>query len=111
MRETALESSAVLNLLEDQFVSTWSLLVDLKECIENAALSEEDKALCKAGHDAYSFPVTSMVLTSGGQVLATMNANDLMELSNKHWEDNDNLVYTCPISMEYEKFLTAAIKP
>ena len=30
LRETALESSAVINLLKEKFVSTWSLIVDLK---------------------------------------------------------------------------------
>lgn len=101
----------MLNLLEDQFVSTWSLLVDLKECIDSDSLSQEDKALCQAGNDAYSFPVTSMVLKPDGQVLATMNANHLLELSSKHWEDSSSEfdVYMCPISIEYEKFLRDAI--
>ena len=30
LRETALESSAVIKLLEDKFVSSWSLVADLK---------------------------------------------------------------------------------
>ena len=68
-----------------------------------------ERHLCKAGHDAYSFPVTSMVLSPSGQVLGTINANDLLELSSKHWENNESVdFYTCPISVEYEKFLLGA---
>ena len=100
MRETALESPAVIKLLEEKFVSSWSLVADLKECLMDANLTEEEVGLCRSASDAYEFPVTSMVFTADGRLERQINANTLLDKAGKH-----GLMDKCPISFEYERFL------
>ncbi len=79
MRDSSLQSPAVLQLLKDKFVSSWSLVVDLKSCLSDKKRTESEKLKCKQALDAYKFPVTSMVIHSNGSVIKTLNANDLLE--------------------------------
>ena len=54
-----------------------------KECKKNASLSLDDVQRCKSALNAYTFPVQSMVLSINGTILNKLNANDLIDLSNK----------------------------
>ena len=107
LRETALESSAVVQLLNDKFISSWSLVADLKDCINNSAKTKEQVFLCQSANDAYTFPVTSMVIAPNGTVVSTMNANTLLDLASEHGPSFYNI--ECPISYEYKKFLLGSI--
>ncbi|RMZ97078.1 seleno N-like, partial [Brachionus plicatilis] len=61
---------------------------------------------------AYKFPVMSYVLSSDGKIIHQLNANDLLEMSNKEidHEDVSNGIYEDSISMFYAKFLKEALE-
>jgi hypothetical protein len=119
VRETALESPAVMQLLKDKFISGWSLVADLKICINDTQhYSPDDMKYCKAALDAYAFPVQSMVISNNGTVISTLNANDLLERSNAEAEKFrltslttmlENHVFEDPISVIYRNFLENGI--
>jgi len=81
-----LESSPIVRLLNEKFVSSWTLVAELKNIAANATEVEVTKA-AKCHLDSYKFPVESVVALPNGTVLSRMNANDLMEgNSNGHIE-------------------------
>lgn len=90
-------------------------LIKNQACIKNTSLDEIDRLRCKLALNAYEFPVESMVIHPNGTVLHRINANVLLEISNKYHErksfmqstflDVDNSIVEDPISNEYEKFL------
>ncbi|CAF1330358.1 unnamed protein product [Adineta ricciae] len=74
-----LESSAVLHLLREHFVSTWALVVDLKAIISNQTNEAiQDSQRAKQALDNYAFPVESIIQQPDGTVIAKINANDLL---------------------------------
>ncbi|CAF0791935.1 unnamed protein product [Adineta steineri] len=81
LRETVLESSAVQHLLREHFVSTWTLVVDLKAIISNQSNDTiKDSQRAKQAVDSYSFPVQSMIQQIDGTVISKVNANDLLNV-------------------------------
>ncbi|CAM4903071.1 unnamed protein product [Rotaria socialis] len=84
LRETVLESSAVLNLLREQFVSTWALVVDLKAIIGNQSDDTiKDAQRAKQALDNYAFPVESIIQQIDGAVISKINANDLLNINSQ----------------------------
>ncbi|CAF2029707.1 unnamed protein product [Rotaria magnacalcarata] len=84
LRETVLESSAVLNLLREQFVSTWALVVDLKAIIGNQSDDTiKDSQRAKQALDNYAFPVESMIQQIDGTVISKINTNDLLNINSQ----------------------------
>lgn len=66
--------------------------------------------------DSYSFPVVSMVIATNGTVIHKMNANVLLDLSNKHNDKQSFLqaafldqVVEDPIGKVYEEFLNEGL--
>ena len=99
MRETVLASAAVVKLLNENFINTWILVEDVKKALRKAeeGKNENDRTffnqisslplLAKSLRiclDAWTFPVTSMVLDISNEelpvVVSTLNANELMEV-------------------------------
>ncbi|CAF2881893.1 unnamed protein product [Rotaria sp. Silwood2] len=79
-----LESSAVLNLLREYFVSTWALVVDLKAIISNQTNDAiKDSQRAKQALDNYAFPVESLIQKIDGTVISKLNANDLLDTPSK----------------------------
>ncbi|CAF0874733.1 unnamed protein product [Rotaria sordida] len=79
-----LESSAVLNLLRENYISTWTLVVDLKAIMTNQSNDAiKDSQRAKHALDNYAFPVESMIQQIDGTVISKINANDLLETYSK----------------------------
>lgn len=74
-----MESSPIVHLLKEKFVSSWTLVAELKGIAANASKVEISVA-AKSHLDSYRFPVESMVSLPNGTVLSRLNANDLMEV-------------------------------
>ncbi|CAF1004000.1 unnamed protein product [Brachionus calyciflorus] len=101
-----------MKLLNDKFISSWSLIVDLESCLNSTSISENDKVICKRPLDAYKFPVMSYIMSADGKLIHQLNANDLLEMSNGQMDHEDlaNGIYEDSVSMIYDKFLKEAIQ-
>jgi hypothetical protein len=116
-KDIALESSAVLELLQDKFISSWSLVIDLEKCSNDSSLAVENNKLCQTLLDAYHFPVMSMVLSSNGTLIHSVNANDLLDSAHQGSDSFMNSVippdpekYIDPIAVAYRDFLAKSIR-
>ena len=65
--------------------------------------------------DAYKFPVMTMIINPSGKIIHTLNANDLLDASNKESEAILSTLFsgniervTDPVSFIYHQFLTEA---
>lgn len=102
-----MESSPVIKLLNEKFVSSWSLVIDLQAIAANST-DLDLKRKAKISLDTYKFPVHSMILDTEGNVLAKLNANDLLDSGN-----NPGAIFSLaakketedPLSENYLKFL------
>uniref|UniRef100_A0A3Q3A7F9 Selenoprotein N n=1 Tax=Kryptolebias marmoratus TaxID=37003 RepID=A0A3Q3A7F9_KRYMA len=79
LRETVLESSPVLALLNQSFISSWSLVRELEnmQVNQNARLHLEN----------YSFPVEMMVALPNGTIVHHINANYFLDQTAMKPED------------------------
>lgn len=68
----------MVHMLKKKFISSWTLVKELKDIAANGTNLEVTKA-AQAHLDIYKFPVMSLVSLPNGTVLSNMNANDLME--------------------------------
>lgn len=68
----------MVHMLKKKFISSWTLVKELKDMAANGTNLEVTKA-AQAHLDIYKFPVMSVVSLPNGTVLSKMNANDLME--------------------------------
>lgn len=68
----------MVHMLKKKFISSWTLVKELKDIAANGTNLEVTKA-AQAHLDIYKFPVMSVVSLPNGTVLSKMNANDLME--------------------------------
>lgn len=98
-----MESLPIVRLLTEKFISSWSLVKELKDIATNATEDSISDA-AKAHLDSYRFPVESLVSLPNGTVLSRINANDLIEDNPKEqlefpYEFLDGL------SVKYYKFL------
>uniref|UniRef100_I3J6K8 Selenoprotein N n=1 Tax=Oreochromis niloticus TaxID=8128 RepID=I3J6K8_ORENI len=78
LRETVLESSPVLALLNQSFISSWSLVKEL----ENLQADEQNPALSEKARlhlEKYSFPVEMMVALPNGTIVHHINANFFLD--------------------------------
>uniref|UniRef100_A0A3Q3WLV8 Uncharacterized protein n=1 Tax=Mola mola TaxID=94237 RepID=A0A3Q3WLV8_MOLML len=78
LRETVLESSPVLALLNQSFISSWSLVREL----ENMQADEQNHALSEKARlhlEKYNFPVEMMVALPNGTIVHHINANFFLD--------------------------------
>ncbi|CAG10470.1 unnamed protein product, partial [Tetraodon nigroviridis] len=78
LRETVRESSPVLALLNESFVSSWSLVKEL----ESLQADEQNHALSEKARlhlEKYSFPVEMMVALPNGTIVHHINANFFLD--------------------------------
>lgn len=68
----------MVHMLKKKFISSWTLVAELKDIAANGTNLEVTKA-AQAHLDIYKFPVMSVVSLPNGTVVSKMNANDLME--------------------------------
>uniref|UniRef100_A0A672GMI0 Selenoprotein N n=1 Tax=Salarias fasciatus TaxID=181472 RepID=A0A672GMI0_SALFA len=113
LRETVLESSPVLTLLNQSFISSWSLVREL----EGLQADEQNPALAeKAGlHLAdYTFPVEMMVALPNGTILHHINANVFLDQTAMRPEDEASFSFSAgfedPSTSTYIRFLREGLE-
>lgn len=99
-----MECLPILNLLNESFVSSWALVKEVQDVIDNDTLSVEERDFGRLAMDAYSFPVESMVIDPASKTVThRVNANELMD------EGVEGLVssvkLTDPLDRAYYNFL------
>ncbi|KAI8481488.1 skeletal muscle fiber development [Branchiostoma belcheri] len=111
LREGPLESSPILKMLSDHFVSTWVLVAELEDIKTNSSIPKH-KELATLALDAYVFPVEMMVSLPNGTVLHHLNANHLLDMSSSESYDvaSNMLQWMDPASVTYSKFLKEGMK-
>uniref|UniRef100_A0A8C7Z7M7 Selenoprotein N n=1 Tax=Oryzias sinensis TaxID=183150 RepID=A0A8C7Z7M7_9TELE len=75
LRETVLESSPILALLNQSFISSWSLVKEL----ENMQVSNKLGEKARLHLEKYSFPVEMMVALPNGTIVHHINANYFLD--------------------------------
>ncbi|RVE57314.1 hypothetical protein OJAV_G00214960 [Oryzias javanicus] len=78
LRETVLESSPILALLNQSFISSWSLVKELENMqadVQHPELSEK----ARLHLEKYSFPVEMMVALPNGTIVHHINANYFLD--------------------------------
>uniref|UniRef100_W5KUT1 Selenoprotein N n=1 Tax=Astyanax mexicanus TaxID=7994 RepID=W5KUT1_ASTMX len=75
LRETVLESSPVLALLNQSFISSWSLVKELEDLQQNLALSQK----AHLHLESYNFPVEMILALPNGTVVHHINANNFLD--------------------------------
>uniref|UniRef100_M4A024 Selenoprotein N n=1 Tax=Xiphophorus maculatus TaxID=8083 RepID=M4A024_XIPMA len=86
LRETVLESSPVLALLNQSFISSWSLVKEL----ENMQADKQNPALSEKAQlhlEKYSFPVEMLVALPNGTIVHHINANYFLDQTAMKPED------------------------
>ncbi|KAL4624193.1 selenoprotein N-like [Arapaima gigas] len=114
LRETVLESSPVLALLNQSFISTWSLvkeLEDLKADPQNPTLSR----LAALHLDKYNFPVEMMLVLPNGTVVHHINANYFLDQTAMKPEDEGTMFsfsagFEDPSTSTYIRFLQEGLE-
>lgn len=104
LRDGPLESSPIVRLLREKFISSWSLVAELKNIAANAT-DAEIKTAAKSHLDSYRFPVESLVSLPNGTVLSKLNANDLMESESSGLKFPPEFDFSDDLSVVYYKFL------
>jgi len=94
----------VTEILKEKFISSWSLVADLKDLTRLSG----DPKIAKYAQivlDNYKFPVQSMVISpDDGSVICGVNANELLDQSKgESWEAMTN--FQDPLTYAYVKFL------
>ena len=85
--------------------------------VANSSLSDSDITKAKKALKAYKFPVMSAVFNYNGELLNSLNANDLLEETQKETEklmamktfSNNGFSSIDPMSSIYLRFLNEAI--
>ncbi|RUS70569.1 hypothetical protein EGW08_021668, partial [Elysia chlorotica] len=104
LRESALQGPAVTRLLQQRFVSSWSIMADLK--VHAADSSMRHSSLAQLFVDVYEFPVLMIVALSDGTIVHKMNANDFLDME----MSSVNIGFSDPASQNYYKFLMDGIE-
>uniref|UniRef100_A0A914BHM6 EF-hand domain-containing protein n=1 Tax=Patiria miniata TaxID=46514 RepID=A0A914BHM6_PATMI len=111
LRETALESTPVITLLEEHFISSWSLVADLEKMKEERTQDHREftpvAKLASTCLDAYSFPVQMSIMLPNGTVVHSVNANDLLDMGQE--QPTISQVFTDPLVSTYVKFLETGL--
>ncbi|KAI3388278.1 hypothetical protein SNEBB_000717 [Seison nebaliae] len=82
LRKTVLQCSSTVKLLKSDFISSWSLVADLKDILKSTTESELVKLVANNSLNEYKFPVMSYVIGMDGEIISKINANDLLEKTN-----------------------------
>uniref|UniRef100_A0A3Q2DG87 Selenoprotein N n=1 Tax=Cyprinodon variegatus TaxID=28743 RepID=A0A3Q2DG87_CYPVA len=114
LRETVLESSPVLTLLNQSFISSWSLVKELETMQadeRNAALREK----ARLHLEKYSFPVEMLVALPNGTVVHHINANYFLDQTAVKPEDEGATFsfsggFEDPSTSTYIKFLKEGLE-
>ncbi|KAI5947004.1 Selenoprotein N [Manis javanica] len=86
LRETVLESPPILALLNESFISTWSLVRELEDLQNNQENASHQK-LADLHLEKYSFPVEMMICLPNGTVVQHINANYFLDITSMKPED------------------------
>ncbi|KPP63889.1 selenoprotein N-like [Scleropages formosus] len=115
LRETVLESSPVLALLNQSFISSWSLvkeLEDLQADPQNPTLSH----LAALHLEKYNFPVEMMLALPNGTVVHHINANYFLDQTAMKPEEDDGTMFSFsggfedPSTSTYIRFLQEGLE-
>ncbi|KAG8506698.1 Selenoprotein N [Galemys pyrenaicus] len=99
LRETVLESSPILALLNESFVSTWSLVKELED-LQNNQENPAQQELARLHLEKYSFPVEMMICLPNGTVVHHINANYFLDITSMKTEDVKNNVFSFSSTFE-----------
>uniref|UniRef100_A0A8C0HW31 Selenoprotein N n=1 Tax=Balaenoptera musculus TaxID=9771 RepID=A0A8C0HW31_BALMU len=115
LRETVLESSPILALLNESFISTWSLVKELED-LQNNQENPSHKKLASLHLEKYSFPVEMMICLPNGTVVHHINANYFLDITSVKPEDIENNVFSFsstfedPSTATYMQFLKEGLR-
>uniref|UniRef100_A0A2R8MRR0 Selenoprotein N n=1 Tax=Callithrix jacchus TaxID=9483 RepID=A0A2R8MRR0_CALJA len=115
LRETVLESSPILTLLNESFISTWSLVKELEELQSNQENPAHQK-LAGLHLEKYSFPVEMMVCLPNGTVVHHINANYFLDITSMKPEEIENNLFSFsptfedPSTATYMQFLKEGLR-
>uniref|UniRef100_A0A8C9B121 Selenoprotein N n=2 Tax=Phocoena sinus TaxID=42100 RepID=A0A8C9B121_PHOSS len=113
LRETVLESP-ILTLLNESFISTWSLVKDLED-LQNNQENPSHQKLASLHLEKYSFPVEMMICLPNGTVVHHINANYFLDITSVKPEDIENNVFSFSSTFEdstatYMQFLKEGLR-
>jgi hypothetical protein len=80
----------VVDFLRENMISSWSLVKELQDLIDDANETERYKKLAQAVLDAYKFPVEMSLFCPNGQVLKAINANDYLNIEDDPLESSQD---------------------
>uniref|UniRef100_A0A8C3SDR1 Selenoprotein N n=1 Tax=Chelydra serpentina TaxID=8475 RepID=A0A8C3SDR1_CHESE len=95
LRETVLESSPILALLNESFISSWSLVKELEE-LQNEFYSR----LADLHLEKYNFPVEMMICLPNGTVIHHINANDFLDITSMKPEEVESSIFSFSTNFE-----------
>jgi hypothetical protein len=96
-----------VSLLEESFVSSWSLVKELEDIAGNSSATDWQRERTRLALDSYSFPVESMVIRpEDGKVLSHINANKLLDTSASSILES---IIEDPVNRNYLNFLKEGI--
>ncbi|MBN3301932.1 SELN protein, partial [Amia calva] len=110
LRETVLESSPVLALLNQSFVSSWSLVKELEE-LQTDSQRPDVGQLASLHLEKYNFPVEMMVCLPNGTVVHHINANYFLDETSMKPEEPEGTMFSFtegfedPSTATYIRFL------
>lgn len=110
-----MESLPVLALLNQSFVSSWSLVKELEEL--QGDQENHSYATCASLHlEKYNFPVEMMICLPNGTVVHHINANYFLDITSVKPEEVDSSLFSFSDGMEdvststYVKFLREGLE-
>ncbi|KAK7797644.1 hypothetical protein U0070_010236 [Myodes glareolus] len=115
LRETVLESPPILTLLNESFISTWSLVKEL----EDLQVQQENplhRQLAGLHLEKYSFPVEMMICLPNGTVVHHINANYFLDITSMKPEDMESNAFSFsstfedPSTATYMQFLREGLR-
>ncbi|NWW70300.1 SELN protein, partial [Climacteris rufus] len=99
LRETVLESSPVLALLNQSFISSWSLVKELEELQSNRE-NEFYSKLAQLHLEKYNFPVEMIICLPNGTVIHHINANHFLDITSMKPEDVESSIFSFSTNFE-----------
>ncbi|NWJ07937.1 SELN protein, partial [Crypturellus undulatus] len=99
LRETVLESSPILALLNESFISSWSLVKELEE-LQNNKENEFHSKLAALHLAKYNFPVEMIICLPNGTVIHHINANYFLDITSMKPEDVESSIFSFSSNFE-----------
>uniref|UniRef100_A0A8D2KU56 Selenoprotein N n=1 Tax=Varanus komodoensis TaxID=61221 RepID=A0A8D2KU56_VARKO len=100
LRETVLESSPILAFLNENFISTWSLVKELEDLQVSVQENEVNSKLAKLHLEKYNFPVEIMICLPNGTVVHHINANYFLDITSVKPEEDESRIFSFSTSFE-----------